>query len=87
MVHPVNEHLQYFPREDAKKEKEDNGGSVQGDGFLCGSAPRFPPLSTQLLGNAFNLLPLLRDFACKLSMYALAVKFDEIYYFADPAQL
>jgi len=61
MVHPVNEYLQYFSLEDAKKEKEDNSGSEQGDGFLSGSAPRFPLLSTQLLGNAFNLLPLLRD--------------------------
>jgi len=83
MVHPVNEYLQYFSREDAKKEKEDNSGSEQGDGFLSGSTPRFPLLSTQLLGNAFNLLPLLRDFACKLSMYALAVEFDEMYYFAN----
>jgi hypothetical protein len=49
-------------REDARKEKEENGGSEQerGDGFLCGSAPRFPLLPTQLLGNAFNLLALLR---------------------------
>jgi hypothetical protein len=28
-VHPANEYLQYFSREDAKKEKEENIGSWQ----------------------------------------------------------
>ena len=32
MVHPANEYLQYFSREDARKEKEENGGSEQGAG-------------------------------------------------------
>jgi hypothetical protein len=39
-VHPENEYLHDFSREAAKKEKEKNSGSKQGDGFLCGLAPR-----------------------------------------------
>jgi hypothetical protein len=55
-------HAKTRRREDARKEKEENGGSEQGAGrrLSLWSAPRFPLLPTQLLGNAFNLLPLLR---------------------------
>jgi len=32
MVHPANEYLQYFSRQAAKKEKDENSGSEQGAG-------------------------------------------------------
>jgi hypothetical protein len=68
-VHPANEYLQYFSREDAKtrsreeREAEEQRQGAGSWGFLVLRLLRFPLLATQLPGNAFDLLPLLRILA------------------------
>jgi hypothetical protein len=57
-VHPENEYIKNFSREaafltskNAKKEKEENSGSKQGDGFLCDLAPRGPEVLIFQMGR------------------------------------